>query len=172
MRRLFREIHTLIDSQHKWCQVTEFGMNTIQGTYLDLLLESRDDSIYQGKIFPIHIKLTSDFPFSSPIIYIYNDIYHPNINQDGLFTITNWNAVHSLESLILQIYLLFNEADIKEGSCIANKKAANAYFKGGINGFKNIVKYRYLWEKFQLVYLIEKDILGTGLINHIGKFLI
>lgn len=71
------------------------------------------NSVYQGAIFKLKIKIPENYPFKPPKIKFITPIYHPNINKFGdicLDTITtNWAPIMSIGKVLLSICSLLTD---------------------------------------------------------------
>lgn len=71
------------------------------------------NSVYQGAIFKLKIKIPENYPFKPPKIKFITPIYHPNINKFGdicLDTITtNWSPIMSIGKVLLSICSLLTD---------------------------------------------------------------
>ena len=71
------------------------------------------NSVYQGAIFHLTLKIPENYPFKPPKIKFTTPIYHPNINKFGdicLDTITtNWSPIMSIGKVLLSICSLLTD---------------------------------------------------------------
>tara|TARA_B100001093_G_C26773947_1_gene991457 strand:- start:194 stop:631 length:438 start_codon:yes stop_codon:yes gene_type:complete len=71
------------------------------------------NSVYQGGIFHLTLKIPENYPFKPPKIKFTTPIYHPNINKFGdicLDTITtNWSPIMSIGKVLLSICSLLTD---------------------------------------------------------------
>lgn len=91
----------------------------------DVVIIGPKDSPYEGGLFTAKITFPENFPLMPPKFVFTNEIFHPNVYQDGKVCISilhppgddkwgyekaedRWRPVHTVNSIILSIILLLN----------------------------------------------------------------
>ncbi len=98
------------------------NMMTIQGWIL-----GPRDTVYEGGVFPITIKIPTNYPFEAPDVR-FCDMYHPNVYGSGMICVdilgSQWMETMNMESTATCLQLLLQEPNCDSP---ANGTASRAY---------------------------------------------
>lgn len=98
-------------------------MTSVQGWIL-----GPQDTVYEGGVFPIHIKIKKDYPFEAPDVRFGSEMYHPNVYSSGMICVdvlsSQWMETMNLESTATCLQLLLQEPNCDSP---ANGTASRAY---------------------------------------------
>ncbi|KAJ5495345.1 Ubiquitin-conjugating enzyme [Penicillium diatomitis] len=148
-RRLMKELSEL--SELDWVHVEMWMENIfVWDIFLPVL---NKDSIYYGAYIQARMNFPPDYPYSPPVFRIKHPLLHPNIANDGSVCISilhppgddemsgetaseRWSAAQSVESILVSILSLLDDAEI---SSPANVDAAKLY-RDDQSAFQEIVR--------------------------------
>ena len=84
--------------------------------YWKCILIGPPDTLYSKGMFLVDIKYNSDSPYKAPYVRFINQIYHPNININGVINIdllSNWAVgINRIDKLLLSILSFLSDPDI------------------------------------------------------------
>ncbi|SAM00033.1 hypothetical protein [Absidia glauca] len=99
------------------------------------------DSPYEGGIFLVDIKLTSDFPFKPPKMRFISKVYHPNISsQTGAICLDilkdAWSPALSIRTALLSLQSLLSSPvpDDPQDAQVA------AHYKSDLEGYEKTAR--------------------------------
>ena len=72
-----------------------------------------EDSPFAGGIFHVSVHFPVDYPFKPPKVSFTTQIYHPNVNSDGLICLdilkTQWSPALTISKVLLSILSLLTD---------------------------------------------------------------
>ena len=88
------------------------------------------DTIWEGGVFNLQLKFTNEYPNKAPKVKFMNEMYHPNIYNDGSICLDilshNWQPVYDVSTILIAIQALLNDPNV---NAPANNTAAEIFAK-------------------------------------------
>lgn len=97
------------------------------------------DSDYEGGRFSVNIHFPQDYPNSRPECTFLNDVFHPNIDDNGkvCFGSFSWDINYTILDLLNSLYYLLKYPNFGDGY---NNKQVADFYKENPEEYHNIVR--------------------------------
>ena len=109
----------------------------------DAVIFGPEDTIWDGGIFQLHLEFSEEYPNKPPKVKFLNEMFHPNIYNDGSICLdilqNMWSPVYDVSSILTSIQSLLCDPNVNSP---ANNIAANMYS----NNYQE-----YVWRVKQVV---------------------
>lgn len=109
--RLKRELMLMNKSPPENCSAGPVDENDL--FVWDANIFGAKDGPYEGGIFKLSIKFSSDYPFKAPRCQFITPIYHPNVDKHGSICLDilkeNWSPALTVSKLLLSICSLMED---------------------------------------------------------------
>eukprot|EP00917_Polyrhabdina_sp_WS-2016_P004035 GHVP01009229.1.p1 GENE.GHVP01009229.1~~GHVP01009229.1.p1 ORF type:complete len:208 (+),score=33.87 GHVP01009229.1:1-624(+) len=133
IRRLARELRDMGDTSTEGYVAAPLDSENM--LLWEAYIMGPKDTPYAGGIFRSEIKFPYDYPLNPPTMKFTNDIYHPNIYENGEVCISilhhpgedphmyedsceRWSPVQSVEKILLSVISILSEPNIESGANI------------------------------------------------------
>lgn len=109
-KRLLKELNDMKENPNTDCSAGPVGD---QLTLWSATIFGPKDTPYEGGVFNLEIKFTSEYPFKPPYVKFITPIYHCNISSNGGICLDilkqNWSPALTISKLLISICSLLSE---------------------------------------------------------------
>jgi len=113
LRRINIEIKKLEEKNSEYEKMFKISIVDDNIYHLNASIYGPDDSLYEGYIFKLDIRLSDNYPFSAPQVKFLTPIQHVNINKNGDICLDilgkEWSSSQNINSILLSIILLLSQ---------------------------------------------------------------
>lgn len=110
IKRLQKELKDIKENPNSECSAGPKG-NDI--TLWTATIFGPKDTPYEGGVFNLEIKFTSEYPFKAPYVRFITPIYHCNINSNGSICLDilkgRWSPALTISKLLISLCSLLSE---------------------------------------------------------------
>jgi len=112
-RRILNEVKNIENQASEYEKMFKITMVGDDMYHWEVVLYGPEDSLYEGSVYKLDIRLPNDYPFSAPRVKFITPIQHVNINSKGDICLDilrdEWRAAQNIKSVILSILLLLSQ---------------------------------------------------------------
>lgn len=108
----------------------------------NIKFDGPEDSDYAGGRFSVDITFPSDYPNSRPECKFHDDVFHPNIDEEGNVCFGyndgfNWQKDYTVLDLLNALYYLLKNPNFKSGY---NNEQARDFFMANPEEYHQVVR--------------------------------
>jgi ubiquitin-conjugating enzyme E2 C len=107
LRRLQSELMQLMSAKTPGISAFPDGDNLFSWTGT---IEGSAGTVYEGMRFKLHLRFSTNYPYSAPTVRFETACFHPNVDQYGNICLDilkdQWSAVYNIKTILLSIQSL------------------------------------------------------------------